>query len=148
MSSNEPKGQGFRTGLNEGTLGLTMAAILLFTAVIWAAHSPNVEKADFSLTYVGAMLVHSDLGSRLYDIELQKQTRDTLFQHPSPLLFEHPPFEALIFAPLAHFSYRTAYMIWGLANATIWSCRHSAEQDPNWSIRRSHCSLNASLRSG
>jgi hypothetical protein len=120
MSSNEPKGQGFRTGLNEGTLGLTMAAILLFTAVIWAAHSPNVEKADFSLTYVGAMLVHSDLGSRLYDIELQKQTRDTLFQHPSPLLFEHPPFEALIFAPLAHFSYRTAYMIWGLANATIW----------------------------
>jgi len=119
MSSNEPMRPGFRIGLNDGTLGLVMAAIVLFTAVIWAAHSPNVENADFSLTYVGAMLVHNGLGSRLYDLNLQKQTRNALFQHPSPLFFEHPPFEALILAPLTQYSYRTAYTIWGLANAAI-----------------------------
>src|SRR5579863_10242603 len=57
-------------GLNEGTLGLFAAAILLVGAVLWSAHGPNVEKTDFSLTYVGARIVHQGLGSRLYDISL------------------------------------------------------------------------------
>jgi len=120
MSNNGSTKASFVLGLNDGTLGLAMAAILSFTAVIWAARGPNVEKTDFSLSYVGAKLVHTGLTSRLYDIGLQKQTRDTLFERPSPLFFEHPPFEALLLSPLASFSYRAAYTIWGLLNASVW----------------------------
>jgi hypothetical protein len=107
-------------GLNEGTLGLFAAAILLVGSVFWSANGPNVEKTDFSLTYVGARIVHHGLGARLYDIALQKQILNSLFAHPNPLLFEHPPFEALLLSPLAALPFRTAYLIWGLLNATVW----------------------------
>jgi len=117
---SSPAVQGFALGVNEGMLALTAAAILLFGAAIWCAHGPNAEKTDFSLTYVGATIVRQGLGHSLYDIALQKKTRDSLFAYPSPLLFEHPPFEALIFSPLAALPFRTAYLIWALFNAALW----------------------------
>jgi hypothetical protein len=121
MSSSEATDQRrFVLGLNEATLGLFAAAVLLLGAVLWSANNPNVEKTDFSLTYVAARIVHQGTGSRLYDVSFQKQLRDTLFQHPNPLFFEHPPFEALMLSPLSIFPFRTAYMLWGLFNAVVW----------------------------
>src|SRR5260370_23917359 len=107
-------------GLNEGTVGLFGASIFLVGAVLWSAHGPNVEKSDFSLTYVATQIVHQGLGARLYDTSLQKEIQDSLFAHPNPLFFEHPPFEALLLSPLAAFPFRTAYMIWGLLNTAVW----------------------------
>src|SRR5262249_39874148 len=119
-SSGSPSGHGFVLGLNEGTLVLVATGILLFAAAFWCAGGPNVEKTDFSLTYVGARIVHQGLGPRLYDVTLQKQVRDSLFEHPSPLFFEHPPFEALMFSPMAALPFRKAYRIWALFNAALW----------------------------
>src|SRR5437773_10126934 len=99
----------FTFGFNDATPGLLAAFILLFGAALWAVHSPGVEKTDFSLTYVGATIEHEGLGRSLYDITLQKHVRDSLFQHPSPLFFEHPPFEALLFSPLAALPFSSAY---------------------------------------
>jgi hypothetical protein len=110
----------FELGFNDSTLATCGAAILLFAAVVWTSRSPNVERTDFSLTYVGAKIVHHGMSHDLYDTALQKQVRDSLFQHPVPLFFEHPPFEALLLSPLASYSFRAAYLIWGLMNATIW----------------------------
>jgi hypothetical protein len=111
---------GFVLGLNEGMFGLLATAILLFSAAVWVAHAPNAEKTDFSLTYVGARIVHQGMGTRLYDMTLQKRLRDSLFQNPSPLFFEHPPFEALVLSPLAALPFRSAYLIWSLLNAGVW----------------------------
>ena len=119
-SEDRSRAAGITIGINEMTLGLLGAAVLLYGAVLWCARGPNAEKTDFSLTYVGARIVHQGLGSRLYDLDLQKQVRDSLFQHPNPLFFEHPPFEALLLSPLAALSFRTAYMLWGFLNATAW----------------------------
>jgi len=110
----------FVLGINEGMLGLFGIAILLVTAVVWSARGPNVEKTDFVLTYVGAHIVHDGSGARLYDIKFQKQVRDSLFQHPNPLFYEHPPFEALFLSPLAALPFRTAYLLWGLLNVVVW----------------------------
>lgn len=120
MSNRLGKGHtNIRIGVNELTFGLLVAAILLYGAVLWSANGPHVEKTDFSLTYVGARIVHQGMGSRLYDIDLQKRVRDSLFVHPNPLFFEHPPFEALLFSPLAALPFRPAYLIWGIFNATL-----------------------------
>jgi hypothetical protein len=121
MSNNpqSPSNRGFTPGLNDGVLLVAGAAILLFAAVFWTARGPNVEKTDFSLTYVGAKLVHDGMGHDLYDIAIQKRLRDSLFAHPVPLLFEHPPFEAFILSPLAELSFRSAYLIWGCINASV-----------------------------
>jgi hypothetical protein len=120
--SNEgiTKSSRFVLGLNEATMGLLAAAILLAGAVLWSSHAPNVEKTDFSLTYVGARIVHAGLGARLYDINFQRQVRDSLFEHPNALFYEHPPFEALLLSPLAALPFRTAYMFWGFFNAVVW----------------------------
>ena len=119
-SEDQPCSAAIEIGFNDSTFALLGAAILLFGAVLWCARSPNAEKTDFSLTYVGAKIVHQGLGSRLYDLELQKQVRDSLFRHPNPLFFEHPPFEALLLSPLAAVPFRTAYMLWGFLNAAVW----------------------------
>src|SRR5215471_11180447 len=121
MSSDQPplSRPRFVLGLNDTTFAFSGVAILLLSAVFWSARGPNVEKTDFSLTFVGAKIVHDGRGRELYDLNLQKQIRNSLYQHPVPLLLEHPPFEALLLSPLAGASFRTAYLIWGLANAAI-----------------------------
>src|SRR4051812_35237448 len=118
-SRSAPTGIHFDLGFNDTTLAFVGAAILVFSAVLWTAHGPNVEKTDFSLTYVGAKLIHDGSGRDLYDIALQKRLRDSLFQHPVPLFFEHPPFEALLLSPLAGNPFRGVYLVWGLTNAAV-----------------------------
>lgn len=117
MSSSRPSRLG--TELNDGTLGLVGLAILLVAAVVWSANSVNVERTDFALSYVGAHILHVGQGSRLYDIGLQVQLRDSMFRQASPIYFEHPPFEALLLAPLTSLPFRTAYLIWGLFNVAV-----------------------------
>jgi hypothetical protein len=95
---------------------------LLASVVVWSSHGVNVEKTDFALTYVGAHIVHEGTGRNLYNIGLQVQLRDSMFEHASPLYFEHPPFEALALAPLAGFSFHTAYTVWGLINVAVLGC--------------------------
>ena len=124
MSSdaNKQHKTGMQLGLNDSTLALAGVAVLLVAIVFWGAGGPNIERTDFAMTYVGAKIVHDGLGPRLYDIGLQVKLRDSLFQHASPLYFEHPPFEALLLSPLANLNFRTAYLIWGLINVSILLC--------------------------
>src|SRR5947199_2283164 len=110
----------FRLGFNDGTLSLLAAGIVLVGAVVWSSQQTSVEKTDCALTYMGATLVHSGQGAQLYNTELQEQSLHLLFNNPNPLFFEHPPFEALLFSPLAALPFRVAYLVWGLLNATVW----------------------------
>jgi hypothetical protein len=104
----------------EKCIFLLGAAVLLAGAVAWTARSPLAERTDFSLTYLGARMVHEDHGEKLYDLSEQEKLRKSLFKNPNPTVFEHPPFEALVLAPLSRLSYRTAYLVSGLVNTWIW----------------------------
>jgi hypothetical protein len=105
---------------NEAGLAFIASAILVFFAVLWTANGPRLEKIDFSVTYLGARMVQDGHGAKLYDLSEQANLRSVLFRHPNPLIYEHPPFEALLLAPLGALPYRTAYLIWGSINALIW----------------------------
>lgn len=107
------------TAFNDGLLVLIAVAILLAGFGIWAARGPNAEKTDFALTYVAAHIVHDGNGEHLYDTSLQVALRDSMFRNPSPLYFEHPPFEALALSPLASLPFRTAYLVWSLVNVAV-----------------------------
>jgi hypothetical protein len=108
------------SGFNERAVILFGAAVLLFGAVFWAARGPNVERTDFTTMYVGARMVHQGDGAKLYDLREQANLRDSLYTRAAPLIYEHPPFEALLFAPLTSLPYKTAYLVWGLINVLIW----------------------------
>lgn len=109
-----------KLGFNESGITYLVAIVIVLGAVFWASFGPQVEQTDFSMTYVGARILDAGHSAQLYDLPTQVAVRKATFARPNPLLFEHPPFEALIFRPLAAVRYRTAYFIWGLVNAAIW----------------------------
>jgi hypothetical protein len=96
------------------------AAILLVSAVFWADQPPTMEKTDFSVTYIGSRMVYLGQGARLYDLAEQQKLKRALLKDAEPLIYEHPPFEALLLAPLGALPYKTAYLLWGLINVALW----------------------------
>ena len=105
----------FETGV-----ALLAAALMLLGALFWSAKAPMVEKRDFSVTYLGCLMVHLGMGSKVYDVSEQRKVKAPILPHSEPLIFEHPPFEALLLSPLAELPYRTAYLLWGIINIAIW----------------------------
>jgi hypothetical protein len=110
-----PKGIEF-----ENIVALFAFAVLLVSAVFWVDRPPTMEKTDFSVTYIGSRMVYLGQGSKLYDLAEQQKLKKLLLPDAEPLLYEHPPFEALLLAPLGALPYKTAYLIWGLINVAIW----------------------------
>ena len=119
-SRSTPSPTRLAVGLNEETFAWLGLAVLILGAALWTSFGSLVEHTDFSLTYVGARLVRTGHGSQLYDLQTQIAMRNSIFKQPNPLLYEHPPFEALLFAPLSALPFRTAFLIWALVNACVW----------------------------
>src|SRR5216683_2124580 len=110
-----PKGIKF-----ENALALFGSAVLLVFVVFLADRPPTMEEADFSITYIGSRMVYLGMGPKLYDLAEQQRLKRLLVPNSLPLIYEHPPFEALLLAPLGALRYKTAYLIWGLINVAIW----------------------------
>lgn len=109
-----------KIGLKDTTIAIFAAATLLIGAILWTDKPPTMEKTDFSVTYIGSRMVYLGMGSKLYDVEEQQKLKSSLLKNAGPLIYEHPPFEALLLAPLGALPYKTAYLLWGLINVVIW----------------------------
>lgn len=109
------KGIGF-----ENLLALFAGAVLMASVVLLVDRAPLNERTDFSVTYIGSRMIYLGLGSKLYDLPEQEKLKKQLLPDAEPLIFEHPPFEALLLSPLGALPYKTAYLIWGLVNIAIW----------------------------
>jgi Glycosyltransferase family 87 len=98
---------------------LTMIA--LHALLFWRVSVQAFEGVpDFSIFYTAALILRRGEGGRLYDDALQKQIQQEfaplVTAREEPLPFNHPPFEALLYWPLAHLSYLHAYLLWMLVN--------------------------------
>jgi hypothetical protein len=101
------------------------ATIALHGDVLWhARRSIPQGLPDFSIFYSAGRILRDGQGSRLFDDALQESVQRSF----SPLAVEtrgvilpynHPPFEALLFVPLAHLSYVTAYSTWLIVNVAL-----------------------------
>ena len=94
------------------------AMILLHGYVLWQARRSIPEGLpDFSGAYTAGRILRDGQGRRLYDDVLQESIQRSFSpraveKRGTILPYIHIPFEALLYAPLAHFSYLTAYAIW------------------------------------
>ncbi len=104
----------------ETVLAFTGCAILLVSVVFLIDRPPLNERTDFSVTYLGSRMVYLGLGPKLYDLAEQQKLKRILVPNAEALIYEHPPFEAFLLAPLGALPYKTAYLIWGLINVAIW----------------------------
>jgi hypothetical protein len=75
---------------------------------------------DFTVFYTAATILRQGLAPQLYDertqYRVQEQFMGSVDSRRGPLPFIHPPFEAVIFVPLAFLHYRDAFVIWDLLN--------------------------------
>jgi Glycosyltransferase family 87 len=79
---------------------------------------------DFTIFYTAGRVLQSAGGSRLYDDDFEERLQrsfspQAVERRGSILPYNHPPFEALIFVPLVHFSYLTAYLVWLAINLIL-----------------------------
>lgn len=94
------------------------AMIVLHGYVLWQARRSIPEGLpDFSGNYTAGRILRDGHGARLYDDVLQESVQRSFSpraveKRGTILPYIHLPFEALLYAPLAHFSYLTAYGIW------------------------------------
>jgi Glycosyltransferase family 87 len=72
---------------------------------------------DFSIFYTAGEILGEGRGSELYDDRLQEEVQRSfspigLEKRGAILPYNHPPFEALVFVPLARLPYVFAYLFW------------------------------------
>src|SRR5579872_7173936 len=104
----------------EVVLVLVALAVLIAGAALWTAREPQVERTDFSVTYLATQILHRGENTDLYDLSEQRRVKATLYRYAEPLIFEHPPFEALLMAPIGRLPYQRAYLAWALMNGMVW----------------------------
>ena len=107
-------------------------ALLLFLAGMLSMHLVIAWNArrlvylgypDFTTFYTGGIIVRQHLGTQLYDEQtqyrLQQQFAPGVIIRHGPLPYIHPPFEALVFVPLAWLSYPAAFLVWDCISVLI-----------------------------
>ena len=75
---------------------------------------------DFTVFYTAGTILREGLGHQLYEGNLQFSVQESFTGHipfrKGPLPYIHPPFEALIFAPLTLLPYPWAFLVWDSLN--------------------------------
>jgi hypothetical protein len=95
--------------------------VVLHAAILWKLRR-EVRKgySDFAIFYSAGKIVERGLDSHLYNIDLQFRIQQEFAPEvqirKAALPYNHPPFEALIFVPLARIPYFDAYLLWNLTN--------------------------------
>jgi hypothetical protein len=103
-------------GLVAGILGLHLLFFINARQLVARGYP------DFTAFYTAGKLLHDGAGGRLYDPQAQLRVQEKLADIASrrePLPFYHPPFEGLIFLPLALLPYGWAFAAWDLVNLVL-----------------------------
>ncbi len=78
---------------------------------------------DFTIFYTAGKCILQGRGRQLYDLEtqfaIQREFAPEVKHRENPLPFNHLPFEALLFAPLARLPYVAAYLVWAAFNLAL-----------------------------
>ncbi|MGB0117085.1 MAG: glycosyltransferase family 87 protein [Terriglobales bacterium] len=85
---------------------------------------PRLKKGyqDFAIYYVSGRLLNEGRAAVLYDLDAQYQEQLTFSDVPirrGALPFNHPPFEAVLFAPFAVLAFWPAYLFWTALNVAM-----------------------------
>ena len=97
---------------------------ILHALVFWSLRGRIRQGySDFSIFYTAGRIIRQGSADRLYDTDLQFQIQrefgSQVYIREGALPYNHPPFEALLFVPLARLSYPTAFIEWDLLNLAI-----------------------------
>src|SRR6516225_3766119 len=89
-----------------------------FLAMIFATSS--VAKADFRMFYAGGYMVRTGQAPQIYDRQKTDATEEEMAGHGgADLPFNHPAYEALLFAVLSLLPYKAAFGLFSGINLVL-----------------------------
>ncbi|MGH7463123.1 MAG: glycosyltransferase family 87 protein, partial [Longimicrobiales bacterium] len=100
----------------------------LVLAALLAAHACGIYyfrdrilkgETDFASFYAAGRAVQQGQGHALYRYETQQEFQKEFPSRSVPLLFYHPPFQLVLFLPLAYLPFVWAYALWLLVNVLL-----------------------------
>jgi len=98
--------------------------VMIHAAVFWSVRE-QIRKgySDFTIYYCAGQIMRQGLGRQMYDnvtqFKVQREFSPEVAIRLDALPYNHPPFEAALFAPLAYVSYPSAFALWALANLAM-----------------------------
>jgi hypothetical protein len=100
---------------------LNLGLFLIYGAILFQLRHPLADGySDFVSFYTAGKILEDGSPKQLYDIHLQyaiqRKVAPNVRIRQGALPFVRPAFEAWIFWPLAHLSYRAAFVLWNLFN--------------------------------
>jgi len=103
---------------------MVIAGALFLASAVGIALAPfikraQIENSDFVNFYVGASIVRSGDGAKLYQQDTQRAMLRSVLGRESIQYFLHPPFEAAALAPLASLSIERAFVVWTTINVAV-----------------------------
>jgi hypothetical protein len=114
MAETAPPSGTQRARSLEVILGL-LPLVLGLQLLGWIVYLPLALRgnADFRNCYSTGLLLRTGRGHQIYDYEAQHRLQDAFVsQTPTGMPYVHPPYEALLFAPLSFLTYRSAFLCW------------------------------------
>jgi hypothetical protein len=110
-----------RRTIKKAVYGALAGTLMIHAFLFWHDRALIAKGyPDFTIFYSAGLMVRQGLGRELYnDVEqsrVQKAFAPGVEIRQGPLPYMHPPFEALVFAPLTFLSYPAAYAVWDLFN--------------------------------
>ena len=106
-------------------IAVALTVVVLLAKVLQQVVTAEARRADFGTLYTSGLMIREGKGPKLYDVEEQQRIQEKFLGRQGVLIVIHPPFEALLLAPLARLSYYGAYVAWGAINLSLWMlCAH------------------------
>ena len=94
-----------------------LTAVQLWTWLLFVPGMVRTGTVDFRQAYAAACILRKGQRAALYDYATQEKTQTQLVTpEPAPLPYVSPAYEAFLLQPLSLFSFRTAYIFFGLIN--------------------------------
>ncbi len=98
-------------------LAMTIGHVVMVISLV-----PSLRSGyqDFTIFYTAGRMLRNGPASALYDLgaqyQLQREFAPHVYIRRGPLPYNHPPFEALLFLPLAYLEFWPAYLLWTALN--------------------------------
>jgi hypothetical protein len=104
---------------------LYLTGMVMIHAIVFWNVREFVSKgySDFTIYYCAGTMVRQGLGHQLYDnvtqFKVQREFAPEVAIRLDALPYNHPPFEAVLFAPFAYVSYPFAFGLWAVVNLAM-----------------------------
>jgi Glycosyltransferase family 87 len=91
--------------------------LILPSALFFALAGPLVlfgigTESDFIQFYAAGQILRGHHAESIYDYSTERQVQLQFTNHAEPMVYNHPPFEAVLFLPLSYLSFRSAFVTW------------------------------------